>query len=383
MVLHCEELLTLSLDLEDFPHSGKAFSLIMTSCDDVFRTITDRELLTSFADRLLQPGALAVAVNRFAMISREVILFNPVQTLGIERFLPFIHCRSVFEMFGDFLTNEDRKADLQESLKRSGFVGHVLAEVDALPTEGFDANHAELLFKLVLLVAQCKALADLLYDPAVTIQLFREFVAAPKFLLNAQWEVVLAVTTQHNLGVLGEQIGRILLCIGAGADTFSPYQVTAIRLAQKVCNDVVHRVTVIEAGLPAKFEQILTKFNCHTIAQTAITEFVVTAAKSNDFGLPFLERVLPIAAAGLREGSVEQRGFALNFLRELKKVAPPVIRKMVPEEDIRRFIELNISADRQYGGSRPRTEPTATPFNLNPQLINMLMQLVQNPNRGP
>jgi hypothetical protein len=381
MVAHCEDLMAMCLDLDDVPHSGKAFSLITTSCDNVFRAITDRDLLTTFSASVLRPEAPPVAINRFAMMAREVILFNPDQPMRPERFIPFVQYRSVFEMFSAFLANEERTVDLQEALKTSGFAGHVLAAVDALPTEGFDAARASMLFKLVLLVSECVKLANLLYEPAVTTQLFKAFVDAPTVLLNAQWAAVLAVTSQRSLAVLGEEISRILACINAAGDSFSPYQVAAIRLAQKLCGDVVHRVAVIEAALPARFAEILTKFSRHTIAQTAIAEFTVAVAKSEDFGIPFLEVVLPIVGEGLRTGSVEQRGFALNFLRELKKAAPTVIRKMVAEENIRRFIELDIVVGKPYGGLIP--PPAPRQVNPNQQLLNLLMQLVQNPNRGP
>jgi hypothetical protein len=379
MVHHNEELLSLALSLDDLPHSSKAFGLITISCDRVFRELIQQNLIARICDTILSPSTFPVLINRCAAIAQNVYLFEPslLAEVGVDfgKFLPFVHHRSVFEMFVAFLANDDKARELQQVMQKGEFVQRVLAAVDDLPTDGADAHFAASLFKLVSLVHACDSLRSLLAAPEAMRSVLKEFLRPPKTLLNAQWAAAAAVV--DDLSVLGEQLGRLLGYLTATENTFSAYQVTAIGLIRRLIALETNRAVVLDQ-LPQRLAEIVSKFGKHTIAQIAVADFVVaTLQYPDDIGKLFVDAVMPIAVQGLRAGSVEQRGFGWYLLKELKRANP----ELAVEPDVWDKHKLLCQvADTPYGGELQKAEPAAdsTP---NQQMLMLLWQMLQNQRR--
>jgi hypothetical protein len=380
MVDRSETLLSLALSLDDLPHSSKAFALITTSCEEVFRTLIRKGLLPRLSDTILSPSNIPVLINRYAAIAQSVYLFDPPllagKTVDFAKFLPFVHHRSVFEMFVAFLGNDDKPRELQQVMQEAGFVQQIVTAIDDLPTEGGNPHLASSLFKLVSVVHECESLRQFLSVPDAMRSLLKEFVSPAKIVLNAQWAA--AASAVDDLNVIGEQLNRLFGYLTTAGDTFSPYQVTAIALIRRLISLETNRVVVVDEELPGKLAEIITKFRRHTLAQIAVAEFVIaTLQYPDEFGKPFVDAVLPIAVEGLRAGSIEERGFGWYFLKELKKAIPESAVEEAVWEKHQRITQI---ADTPYGGELQKAEPAAS-GTANQQMLMLLLQMLQNQRR--
>jgi hypothetical protein len=382
MVPRSDKLLSLALSPDDLPHSSKAFTLITTRCDDVFRAIIRQGLLAGLSETILTPSTFPVLINRYAAIAQNVYLFEPALLAGtgvdFAKFLPFVHHRSVFEMFVEFLSNNDKARELQQVMQDGGFVQHLVGAIDDLPTEGGSPHFASSLFRLVSVVNDCDSLRQFLAAPAAMRSVLKEFVGPAKVVLNAQWAAAAAVVDDVN--ILGEHLSRLFGYLTTAGDTFSPYQVAAIGIIQRLIALETNRVVVIEE-LPGRFVEIATKFRRHTIAQAAVAEFVVaTLQYPDEIGKAFVEAVLPIAVEGLRAGCVEERGFGWYFLRELKKANAEIPCDAIEAAVWEKRERLSRVIDTPYGGELQKTEPAAG-ASQSQQMLMMLFQILQNQQR--
>jgi hypothetical protein len=375
-----QKLLQLALDLDDLPHSGKAFTMLMTPCDLVSQRIIDGDELEKVADKVLVSPPVGVVINRFAAISQRVFLSSPDRfvgkTLGLQRFLPFLGFRSVFDMFTAILDQDDKARALQAVLRAEGFVGSVVAAIDALPDDVTDVNHAVMLFKVLSILSESKVFGDLMAAPAVLTSVLREFAQPPTPLLNAQWAAVSAVLFEQNLPVLMQHLPRILGFIRADGDSFFPYQVTAIELIRKLITNKGYRQDAVGQGLIEGIAYILRKFNRHTIVQKAITRFVIGAFQFDDFGPQLLQAVLPMVSQAIHATSIEERGCAWSFIKDIRDShGREVAESGVDQSAWQKFLEITQVADTPYGGEKP-APPEPVGEAPNAQVIALLMQLL-------
>jgi hypothetical protein len=150
-----------------------------------------------------------------------------------------------------------------------------------------------------------------------------------------------------------------------------------IGILEKLCVIEANRAVIIEEGCPRKFADLLTKFDRHTIAQRAITQFVVNAIKFQEFGRAFLDVIMPIAINQLAGPAIEGRAFAWNFLKGVG-VDETVVPLAAP--DVWTAVQaVSKVAERSYGGEVPRAEELGAGTASGAQMMALLMQLIGTP----
>jgi hypothetical protein len=355
---HWQELLELALDLDDVPHSAKAFTLLTTACDLVSQNIIDGDGLEKLAEKVFGSPPVRVVINRFAAIGQQVFLSSPDRFVGkkldLHRFLPFLGLRSVFDMFTALLGIDDKAHVLQEFLKTERFVDHVVAAINAFPDNVTDVNRAVALFKVVSILSDSIILGEMIAEPAVLTSVLREFKQPPPQLLNAQWAAVSAILNEPHLPILAEHLPRIIGFISGDGDSFFRYQVIALGLIQKLIAIESYRQAAVGQGIIEKISNVLRKFNKHTIIQTAITHFVIAAFQFEDFVAPLLDAVLPIIAQAIHGESIEQRGCAWYFIRDLRDSHGfDVAERHIEQSAWQEFLQIAHIGETPYGGEVP------------------------------
>jgi hypothetical protein len=274
-------------------------------------------------------------------------------------------------MFTSFFGNEEKHAALQSSLNDEGFVPAVLEAIRALPDEKFDAADATALFKLVPGIASVTAFVPAITDSAALALLLRTFEDPPRSLLNAQWAAVQAIATDMNLPQLAKQLPRLLSLVEPTGNAFAPFQVAVLGLLQSCIALERTRVEIGGSTLPATLAAIVKKFPHHTIAQRAVTAFVLAALENGAFGRPFAEAVLPLAVEAFASPEIEQRAFAWAFLKGVKPIIP------VPETAWAEVVTIDAVVGKSYGGEIPAPAEVGDIGGApNAQFMQLLLQML-------
>jgi hypothetical protein len=374
LVEHVSELLSLALNLDDIPHSTKAFTLL-SSPGELIPALLSNQSLPATIKNYLKKSAYDVTINRLAVITGAAFASDPENAgVALGDFIPYLQYRSVFEMFVGFCGEDAKARTVQAFLKDLNFVGEVLEAVAALPGVIADADgaYATALFKLVPIIRGSDLGPQITTDSALE-RLLRIFLQAPISVQNAQWAAVRSVVTDENLKTLGTQLKRILALVPPSEPTYAAYQVTGIRLAQRLVVQNAYREQIIAAGFPATLVAVLKSFPRHTIAQTAVADFISAVAQYGGFGQAFLDAVLPVATEALRAGTIEERGFAWGLLKKVKQLA----ENKVGEEDWAAFEEVDAIVEKPYGGDPPKPSALEPGDGApNQQMIQLLLQML-------
>jgi hypothetical protein len=364
------DLLRTALDLDDIPHSTKAFHLL-SSPAALSRALLENDLLGATIARVLGGSPHGVVINRLAVIAGSVFGADPESAVrsgvSICGFLPFLRYRSVYEMFVGFGGDETKA---QGSLKALNFVKSILDAIAALPSEGFDALQASALFRLVQALNATPAFAADIGEPSALAQLLRAFQGPPTALLNAQWAAVRTVVSDTNVHVLLDHIPQLIDLVEPSRPTYAAFQVAGLALLQKLITRDAGRSEIGGLGLAGTLASILQKFPKHTIAQSAVAALIIDASDFPDFGKPFLDAVISIAVTALDAETIEERGFAWALLRKVKGKVD------VGEDVLAKVAEVDTIVERRYGGDPPTPPEAPQGGNANAQMMQLLMQLL-------
>jgi hypothetical protein len=230
MCIHSKELALLALNLGDLPHSIKAFDLITAPNERVFRSLTERDVLSEISEAILVRQATPLVANRFAMAASQSLL-TAANSAGrknlsyLLRFLPFVEHRSVFELFCSLLSNDENLQSIQESLRYNGFAKALLRHIDGLSEEGFNVRFAIGLFKMLPIVTACQVLCDDVTTAETVAIVLKEFNSSSPSLLNAQLAALNSVVNTMTPCLLIEYIPRIVGLLDPSAESLPPYRI--------------------------------------------------------------------------------------------------------------------------------------------------------------
>jgi hypothetical protein len=357
MVQNSGALVSLALDLDDVPHSSKAFQLLCVANEEVFHHLIEHDVFSQTAARIFVESPVAVVVNRLACMAGAAYLSAP--ELAVQRrvsftgFLPFVHCSSVFEMLLSFLQNTDPCRHLQEGLRVDGFPHCLLSSADRIDQDSLPENGAAL-FRLIAAVAGTDSLSDIVRTADALGGVAREIEGVSTTVLNAQYEAIDAIVVDANIFVIVEQLPRFVAKLDPSRGAVSEFHIIIIRLMRRILVTDGGPAAVAKTDLADRFGAILRQFPAHSIVHSAISAFVVELLDYPELTAPFFDAVLPLVGEALVGETVEKRGFAWRFLVDFRRKDEQAALRVIRTGVWDAYRSLNTIAEASYGGDLPK-----------------------------
>jgi hypothetical protein len=168
----------------------------------------------------------------------------------------------------------------------------------------------------------------------------------------------------------------LLKIVEPAGNSFEPFQVAELGLLQTLLVRDAARERIGNSGLSEILGEILRKFPKHTIAQSAVAAFAMAVADFPDCGGRFLDVIVPIAVPDVDADAIEERGFGLLLLMNLKGK----VKVEIEEEIWRKVVEIESIVERRYDGAPSKPMEAGGGGgggSMNAQMIQIVMELLR------
>lgn len=402
---HLQQLIDICFNLDNPSLSTKAYN-ILSQENITLNTNLLKEHLSNISDDIFEKED-PILINRFAKITKNSCLALPSSMFDfcsdfLAQFIDYISEPEVYDMFYSFFVNENTAPLFLTRDFQNNFVSAIESAPSEFSSEFGDRNIPQVvgLFKIISQIYKINIKSEQFFKSAIltptNIQILaRSFDDSYVSLLDAQYSALQQLCVDQPSSFLF-LMPKLLEFLSFSPDEtyFHEYQTCSIRIITSflktefsgtvpnfLINEKLPSQLLMEINIFEKFIQIIKQFPGHTIASSAISDFILTIF-SQKTKLPLQENIVSLFVPFLNEilctsKRFEQKAFAWNLLTEILKI-DETIKQSLNQEANHLLEHLTSLSEANYGGEIPE-KPVYDEENisLTPEKLLLLLNLLK------